>query len=306
MVAIQKPVTTACNQTTACGPKDVTAPPTPSITFAIASSGLGGKNAVFVPSAPPRAAAAPRDPGYIEVANWEPGSSLQLLNRSANPTASWDNPADIITLAPTGRNVKGRTASLWIPEAQMEKLSLASGHDFELRQIDLDGNASGAVKGRLQGEGYGERGFIREGKTNTPGARLGLLDGENVRKNLMLKYQRDNTAPVVKYFERALTLDADSKGQVNLSGSGLLERGARVSVLNGRTGATLAANVDDDRGLKLPLGKDVKDGDTLYVTVTDAVGNAAPDFELRYAAACKGGRGSTLGILAARLNPSIG
>ncbi len=297
-----------CTQVPGCKVDDNTKPPRPTINFAIASAGIAPKGAKFYPNSPPNPPRPARDPAYIELANWEPGTKFQILNVSANPKASWSNPDDIITLEPTGRNVDARTAAVWVPHADMEKLDLDSGNALRLRVIDPDGNFSDAQPTRLQGSGYGQVGRIQENpKKNTlvAGSMMPVLDGEGTIKNLMLKHAADTTPPVIKYFQAELTLDTDAKGNVTLKSAGCLEDAARVEVMNGRTGANKHANVDGNQNLAVPLSADVKDGDTLYVTVRDNANNAAGQFEVRYSKSCKGGRGSTLGILAARLPGAI-
>lgn len=85
------------------------APPTPQIRVSIATEGVAKDGSQFQPNSPPSPPAGPRpDPGYIEIGNWEPGTTFQVINLGANPEASFDNPKDIIALSPTGRDVDAR------------------------------------------------------------------------------------------------------------------------------------------------------------------------------------------------------
>lgn len=298
----------ACNTVPGCKVEDKTGPGTPQIRVALASAGVAKKGSGFWANSPPASPRLNRDPAYIEVGNWEPGTRLQILNKSANPTASFANSADIITLEPTGRDINARVASVWIPHDMMEKLDLDSGNAFMLRAIDADDNCSAPVRGRLQGNGYGTVGRIREKMPSgplVPGSQVRMLDGEGAYKTMLLKHIADSTPPVVKHFEKALSLDTDAKGNVTLKSTGTLEDGATVNVMNGRTGQSKGGRVDGNENIAVALGDGIANGDTLYVTVSDVNGNAAGKFEVRYSKDCKSGRGSTLGILAARLPGAI-
>jgi hypothetical protein len=94
-------------------------------------------------------------------------------------------------------------------------------------------------------------------------------------------------------------------GQVTVRGNGLLEEGASVRVQSGATGEVYQGNVDGEQGFGLSLGTNIKNGDTLYFTVSDVNGVAAGKFEIRYGADCKDGRAPTKGILGARLSGVI-
>jgi hypothetical protein len=75
---------------------------------------------------------------------------------------------------------------------------------------------------------------------------------------------------------------------------------ARVEVFNCRTLARSSAWVGEKQELDLEL-PNVKNGDSLLVKVIALNGVAAPEFELRYAAGCKDGRGPATGLLAVRM-----
>lgn len=283
------------------------APPTPQIRVSIATEGVAKDGSQFQPNSPPSPPAGPRpDPGYIEIGNWEPGTTFQVINLGANPEASFDNPKDIIALSPTGRDVDARIASIWIDDKEMEKHGLKSGHPYRIRAIDPDGMVSENVLSRLEGTRYqaGTAGQIYEDQAWKPGSRISLLDGENLRDGFLLKHIADTSAPEVKAFRKEAKLLKNDAGQVELVSNRTLEPGARVHVQNGRTGQAQSGVVDNDQKLQIALG-DMAHHDMLVVTVRDAANNAADKIELRYGETCKDGRASDLGVLAARLQPSI-
>lgn len=297
MVA-QVSTTTGC---VGCSVKDASAPNAPQIRVVAASAGLAGPEVPFYPNQPPAAPAAPRDPAYIELGNWEPGTKFQIINKSNNPQASFDNKDDVVTLDPTGRDIDNRIASVWMNQKEMDKINLDAGDSIWIRLIDDDGNASTPVKSRLQGAGYGQAGRIYENNTWQAASRMNLLDGEAMWKNnMVLKHIADQKAPEVKAFEARLKLETGEGGAVTLTGHGLLEEGARVQVQSGPSGQVFNGVVDGEQGLAINLDN-LKDGDTLFVTVRDLNNVAAGKFEIRYGANCKDGRAASKGILGAKL-----
>ncbi|MBI2376535.1 MAG: hypothetical protein HYV07_21245 [Deltaproteobacteria bacterium] len=286
-----------CNH--ACKPSDGEPPPTPDISLAIATAGIAKDGSPFYPNLPPTPPAATRDPAYIEISNWEPGTKIQIINLSRNPAAKFSNASDVVTLQTTGRDVEGRIASAWINDATMKKTGLNAGSEFLLRVVDEDGNASSAVSGRLEGRSYGQMGRIQEGDVLVPGSSVRLLDGEAKYASRLLKHISDTTAPETKLFARRARLVGDGEG-VRLSAPGALEPQCSVMVTNARTGDVFSGTVGADQGLELSLGM-VASGDSLFVRITDASGVAADPIELRYSKKCKDGRASTLGILSSRL-----
>lgn len=290
-----------------CDPNDTTPPPKPEVVMAIATAGLLPSDVTFELNGAGSASGRPRDPAYIEITNWEPGTRFQLLNISDNPKANFDQKGDIIELEPTGRDVAGRRAAVYIKAPAMKKLKLTAGHHLMMRTVDAAGNVSQPVRIRLEGSAYGQRGRALEKNNWVPASRnMRLLDGESTRKNFVLKHMPDRVGPQTKFFDEELTLKKNSKGEIMLSADGTLEPTAQVRITNGRTGVVKVGGVTADQGFKLSLGKDVKDGDMLVVQVTDSAGNAAKPIELRYGAKCKGGRASNLGIIAARLPGVLG
>lgn len=284
-----------------CNTKDVTPPPMPEVRVAAASAKLYGPDAQFSSHTPAAPAPAPRDPAYIELGDWEPGTRIQILNKTNTPTSSFDCAKDVVTLEPTGRDIDNRIASVWLTQADMDKIDLDAGDSIWIRTIDAAGNASQPAKTRLQGAGYGERGNVLDAGAWHPASRMRLLDGEaDWKSNMVMRHIADQKAPQVKAFEAKLTLKTSETG-VTLDGSGLLEEGARVAIRNGTNGALFQGTVDGEQGLRMDLGNNVSNGDTLFVTVSDLNGVAAGKFELRYGSNCKDGRSTPKGILGARL-----
>lgn len=287
-----------------CPVGDETAPPTPQIRQAIASAGIAPENARFNPNRPPSPRPAGRDPIYFEFANWEPGTVFEMVNRSNDPTATFDTKDAIHRFEPTGRDVLGRQASVFIPTDTVEKMNWDPGDTIMIRAVDAEGNSSAPASARIRGEGYGEGGRVLIGQHWQPASRIGLLDGEGVRKNVVLRHIADDKPPVTKHFEKSLRLEKGEDGKVTLKSPVALEPGVQVTVRNGRSGESRSGNVGDDGQASVFVG-DVKNGDSLFVTVRDASGVDAAPFEVRYSDACKDGRANTLGILGARLPGAI-
>lgn len=300
---LSTPTTAAC---TDCNVKDKTPPEMPQVRVAAASAKLMPPDAQFQPNwSPSPAQPASRDPAYIELGNWEPGTRFQILNKTNSPTSTFENSKDVVTLDPTGRDIDTRVASVWMTQKQMDKIDLDAGDSIWIRLIDSDGNASEPVKTRLQGAGYGEAGNVVDEGAWHPASRMTLLDGEaEWKSNMVMRHIRDQKAPTVKAFESKLKLEKGEGDVVTLTGHKLLEEGATVNVRRGANAEQYAATVDADQGLTLPMST-LKDGETLFVTVTDVNGVAAGKFEVRYGAQCKDGRAPTKGILGARLSGVI-
>lgn len=298
-VAKNNPIT-SCNTNT-CKVTDETPPPAPTIRQAMAGAKLFGPDAQFQPYSVPAVLPATRDPAYLEIGNWEPGTKIQILNKSNSPTASFADASEVVTLEPTGRDIDSRIASVWLTQKQMDKINLDAGDSLWVRVIDEDGNPSEAVKTRLMGNGYGQPGQVVDGDQWRAASRVTLLDGEaSWKQNMVLRHIADAKAPEVKSFEKKLKLEKTEE-DVILRGDGLLEQDAQVRVMNGRTGSVYTGGVNAEQQLSIGLGNDMKDGDTLFISVNDMNGVAAGKFEVRYSSKCKDGRAPTKGILGAHL-----
>lgn len=295
---LSTPTKTACVD---CSVKDTTPPGTPEVRVAAASAKLFGAEANFQPTWSPAAPGpAPRDPAYLEIGNWEPGTQIQVLNKTNSPTSTFENKKDVVTLDPTGRDLEARVASVWMTQKEMDKIDLDAGDSIWIRLVDSDGNASEPVKTRLQGNGYGQLGNVLDEGAWHPASRMPLLDGEaEWKQNMVLRHIGDQKAPQVKAFESKLKLEKGEGGEITLTGHGLLEEGAQVRVQLG-SGSEYSGSVDTEQQLSFGLGA-LKNGENLFVTVTDVNGQAAGKFEIRYGDKCKDGKAPTKGILGARL-----
>lgn len=300
----------------ACEPTDVTPPPKPELRVAIATGGAAGDNAYLTRDGVN--ATVPRtDPVYLEIGNYEAGTAFQLISYSKDSHASFDNAADIINLKPTGRDIKGRVAGIWIDEETLAKLRLngedggadASGVKFMLRAVDTAGNVSEAVRGTFEGSNWS--GIAREGTVHDPstnerfsGGEISLLDGEG-RRLMYLRKLNDTTAPNLKWFEESIQLSKDEKGELSFKSSRGLEPDATIRILNTRTGEIHEVTVDQERNSATSLGSNNAAGDNFIFEVRDRAGNTTRPLEIRYSDTCKDGKASKLGILAARLDPVI-
>lgn len=140
-----------------CGPKDTTAPPTPQVRILWAFD-RAKDDAQVVANSPPATSLRPvRDPAYIELANVQVGTKIQILNLSQNPAAQWNDDTSVVELQLTGRDVRKRQASLYLTHEQMEKLDLKAGDVSQLRAVDQAGNASGVVTAELEPNDWARR-----------------------------------------------------------------------------------------------------------------------------------------------------
>lgn len=204
---IQAPV---CTDT--CPPSDVTAPPTPQVQRALTFE-RAANDATFRPNPPPSSpgrTVPPRDPAYIELANVEVGTKLQIINLSGKPNAAWGNKDDVIELPLTGRDVQNRQAGVYLSQEQLEQLKLQPGDVLQLRAVDAAGNASAPTTLELEPDDWAN-GQVREksGDTfvTTPGTQFSALDGEGVRKPLIVKTVADTRPPEIVTDRLALVTD---------------------------------------------------------------------------------------------------
>lgn len=275
--------------------KDTTPPPTPQVTTSLAFI-RGSSEARFVRSSSSSRSTG-RDPAYIELNNVEVGTTIQMINLSANPEAVWDKKSNIVDMTLTGRDVQGRKASMYLTAEQMDKINLKPGDMLQLRAVDPQGNASGAVTTELEPDDWANR-RVRDNGVDSLGSSINALDGENTRKNLIIKAVNDTRPPQV--VENNLKLVADDKGVVSLQGNMALEPRSTVSVLNQRTGKTFSGNVGDNRILSINLGQ-VKDGDPIVLTPRDNEGVQGKNIMLTYSSCSKDGKAATFNPLGAQL-----
>jgi hypothetical protein len=200
-----------------CKSGDLEPAPTPQIALSWAFD-RAAEGAIFVANSAPstRPAPAPRDPVYIELRNVELGTTFQLINLSKNPAANFDNKEDVVKIAPTGRDVPARTASIYLTADQMTEMGIQPGDVYQLRAVDHSGNPSLPVTGEFEPDDW-VAGRVTEmnGATavNSRGGQLNALDGEAVRKNLIVKAVNDTRPPQV--IEEKLILVTDDRFDEN-------------------------------------------------------------------------------------------
>jgi hypothetical protein len=193
-------------QTVTLPPKDTTLPPVPRIEVSMAFDHSSAR-ARLVSDTPQGPRAGAIDPVYIELSNVEGGNTYELVNLSRNPAASFDG-GDIVELTPTGRDLAGRRASIYLTADQMTKLDLKAGDLYLLRAKDAAGNVSSQVRGELEPDDWATRQVqdVENGSWVTRrGNQFSMLDGENERKNIIARVVNDGRPPVV--LEKNLTIE---------------------------------------------------------------------------------------------------
>jgi hypothetical protein len=284
-------------QVDSCGPKDNTSPPKPNILRSMAFD-RAKDTATVHNQRGNRPGAATRDPAYIELGNVEVGTKMELVNLSANPGATFDK-KNTITLEVTGRDAKERTASLYIPQKQMDELGLKPGDMYALRAVDNAGNASEPVTGELEPNDWATGRVAEDGNWVGRGTEVQALDGEAERKRVVAKAVNDGRPPMT--LTDNVSIETKGNGAKEMVLAKAIEPGARVTIQNSRTGQSVRKTVPDDGMLRVPL-KGAEDGDPFVISVRDNNGVQGKDVEVVYSKACKDGKAPTLkGGLATRL-----
>ncbi len=287
-----------------CAPKDTTAPPTPQIVTTMAfdrakeGSRVGHQRNVGAGFSTGR-----RDPVYIELRNVELGSSIEMINLSANPRAEFSK-ENTIKLELTGREARAREGAVYLSQAQMEKLGLKPGDMYQLRAVDAAGNASAPVSGELQPNEWANADVIEDNRfIGVRGSELRALDGEGQRKAIVAKAVNDARPPMVQADH--VSIETKGNGHTEMVFDRAIEPGAHVSVLNTRDGKSVAGVVDEKGQLSLAL-KGLNDGDPLLVSVRDNNDVQGQQLEVVYSSRCKDGKAPSLkGGLGARLGGVI-
>lgn len=195
---------------------DMEPAPTPTITQSRAFE-RGKKDATFRQDRP---AVAPRrpfrgDPVYIELHNVEMGAKFEFINLSAKPDANFEVNGDVQELKITGRDIQNRQAGVYLSQAQMKKLGIEPGDMYQLRAVDHSGNPSLPVTGEFEPDDW-NNGWVQEGGERFRGSQLSALDGESVRKNLIMKTVNDSRPPLV--LEDKISLVGDCRFDDNDKG----------------------------------------------------------------------------------------
>ncbi|MBX7096888.1 MAG: hypothetical protein K1X89_04165 [Myxococcaceae bacterium] len=217
--------------------RDISPPPTPQVQVSIAFE-RAAKDATFRPNPPPiTQRPGGRDPVYLELSNVEVGTTIQLLNLSANPGASWNDAKAVVELPLTGRDIANRQASAFLNAEQMDKLGLQPGHMIQLRAVDTanPANVSPAVTTELMPNEW-VNGQVSEKNgdafVTTPGAQFNMLDGEAKRVAVMAKSVFDVSEPIVTTLQEKVSIVVDERfspedkalGAVLNSGWGAMQR----------------------------------------------------------------------------------
>jgi hypothetical protein len=193
---------------------DKTPPPTPQVQVSIAFE-RGARDATFQLNSPPptRTFTSPRiDPAYIQFGNVEAGTRIQMLNLSAKPDASWDNPEDVVELPLTGGDVQNRQAAAYLPHEAMEKLNISAGHMLQFRAIDEQNNVSQVATAEVAPNNWAN-GRVREKQgdafVETQGAQISVLDGGPDGKfvPILAKTVVDTSAPIAVKDRFAIKVD---------------------------------------------------------------------------------------------------
>lgn len=210
---------TGGTQNTDCGPRDVTAPPTPTV-HRMRAFERGSDRASIVRNRPAGRRVFGGDPTYIELRNVEPGTKIQLINLSKKPDGSFEDEDAIVELKLTGRDVRGRQAAFYLTDAQMEAIDLKPGDILRLRAVDAAGNTSAEVTNELEPDDWGNQNVrdVENGSWVTSrGTTESMLDGEGVRKNVIIKTVNDGRAPLLledKLSFAHVSFSADEKAQL--------------------------------------------------------------------------------------------
>jgi len=295
--------------TPACGPNDKTPPPTPQVRQAIAFE-HAADGARLVTTTGGGNSAGRRDPAYFELGNVEAGTTIEMVNLSADPEASFEK--NKVALTVTGRDIKGQRAGIYLTKEQMDGINLKPGDMVQLRAVDPSGNPSESVTTELLANEWANgRNRVQERVDNSwvtsRGGSVNFLDGENQTKAKLLKSVQDNRPPLFK--EASLRLDTESSADgkttgVRLRGERAIEPNSRVEIFNSRTGKLVTAQVGENQKLDVAL-PGLAEGDTLILSPFDNNGLAGKQEELTYSAKCAGGKAPKIGILAARLTGVI-
>ena len=182
--------------------EDPTPPPTPVLSRAIAFEPAPADATFSPPRRPQPALPRPQaDPLYIALNNVEAGVTVELVNLSRNPEASFSDPSEVVKLPITGRDVSERTAAIYLDDDQMQALDIGAGDRFRLRVVDGSGNASGAIDGKIDHREFAARGadLYAGDRRIGRGARLHpLLDGEGQRKPMIGMTVEDRRPPQLR------------------------------------------------------------------------------------------------------------
>lgn len=238
---------------------DMEPAPTPQIVNARAFE-RAAEGATFTPNRTATTRPRGRDPVYLELRNVELGSSLQVINLSADPSANFEKKNDVIELKLTGRHIERREGSVYLNADQMEKLGIKPGDVFQLRQVDHSGNPSLPVTGEFEPDDWAN-GQVTERIDNanvvSRGGQLNALDGESARKNLIIKTVNDTRPP--QMLEDKMSLVEDCRFDENDNALANLLYG-QYGNINKALGKSASANLSFDELAKASTDESLSEG----------------------------------------------
>lgn len=218
------------------------------------------------------------DPLVIYLDGVELGATLEVLNRSANPAADWNEakklPIDTSTVSQNG------ALAVVLSDAKSEELGIKAGDILTFRQVDRAGNSSNQVTCALKVSVN-----LVVGDDGRWNRRLTFLIGAEALPagTYALAANADARPPVVVPRNMKIVADLDQETATLTSNRGL-ELYAKITLTNGRTGESWYASVAADGQLALQFK--AKAGDTLYLQATDHSGNSTDMGSMVYAPTC--------------------
>lgn len=205
--------------------------------------------------------AARIDPLIFDLRGVEPGTKLQVVNRSANPRGSWRT---AIHLPGNTKKILDAEGSyrLALGDKQAAKLGIKPGDVLEIRQVDSSGNASKPAV-LSPAASY----------VSTPSGPPEDQFGVNLRP-MPPRYTASADGRPPKVMPGSLHLRSAGHGALNVVGSGVTEPGATVTVTNLQPTQVTSQGVTDDKGNVRIAGLRARTGDPIHIVVTDRNGQS--------------------------------
>jgi len=192
--------------------KDATPPRTPRMEKSIAYNKANEGARLSDASWKAQEGKNPKGDIYLEFSNFEPGTSIELINLSANPDAQakWEGKITLSTngedsLLPSGVDFdktnphskrKEMLAGFHISEAQAESLNLQPGDRIAFRAIDESGNTSQTGHSEIDPNLWATD-TVKEGNNFSVGNRVDLLKGNGGRAGFLARATADTRPPIL-------------------------------------------------------------------------------------------------------------
>ncbi len=236
--------------------QDKTPPPAPRVQQAVAYDPIRRDDAQV-------GATGRGDPAYLEFSNIEAGTTLQVINRSRLPSASFEANATKLTF--DANDLKGRRVGVSFTDAQMKELDLRPGDKLSVRAVDAAGNASMPVTFELTGAANRE---------------IRIMKDDFEDRIVFAKPVPDGRPPVLSLpglrLFKAESKDATVVVPVTVEGKGVAEPGAIVTVQNSRTGLQQVTRVNDEGTFKANLVMEAGDGIVFSATDSNSMLQVKP------------------------------